>query len=180
MLSISVSLVAVFIPILLMGGIVGRLFREFAVTFSRGDRGFAWCVSLTTTPMMCAHLLQARTRSSMAGCIAPVSAASTGSWIVRPDAARGAAASGHHAAGAARHIGLNVYLYISVPKGFFPQQDTGRMTGTIQADQDTSFQAMQGMLLQMVESSRADPAVETVTAFTGGSGGGGSTINTAA
>ena len=74
-------------------------------------------------------------------------------------------------------IGLNVYLFVKVPKGFFPQQDNGRMQGTILGDQDTSFQAMQGTVLRMVKIVEADPAIETVTASTGGSGGGGSTIN---
>ncbi len=74
-------------------------------------------------------------------------------------------------------IGLNVYLFIKVPKGFFPQQDNGRMQGTILGDQDTSFQAMEGVLLQMVKIVQADPAIDTITASTGGSGGGGGTIN---
>ena len=76
-------------------------------------------------------------------------------------------------------IGLNIDLFIHIPKGFFPQQDIGRMTGTILADQDSSFQSMQSRLLQAVKIVRADPGVETVTGSTGGSGGGGNTINQA-
>ena len=178
-LTISVSLVAVFIPLLLMGGIVGRLFREFAVTLSVAI-AVSLVVSLTTTPMMCAHLL---TRARNARLDVPrqrarlqldraICTARTLRVVLRHPAITLLVL--------AATIGLNVYLFIRVPKGFFPQQDTGRMNGTIIADQDTSFQSMQGILLQMVNIVRADPAVDTVTGSTGGSGGGGSTINRAA
>jgi len=175
--TISVSLIVVFIPLLLMGGIVGRLFREFAVTMSVAI-AISMAISLTTTPMMCAHLLKEHTshgwlyRTSERGF----------NWIVglygrtldrvlrHPSITLGVLAA---------TIALNVYLFIHVPKGFFPQQDNGRLNGTIIADQDTSFQAMQGSLQQMVKIVQQDPAVETVAGYTGGSGGYGNTLNTA-
>ena len=136
-------------------------------------------VSLTTTPMMCAHLLKEHEAARLA-----VSDQRARLQLdcrpVRPDAATRARASARSRWWCwLATIGLNVYLFVRVPKGFFPQQDTGRMNGTILGDQDTSFQAMQGILLQMVKIVQADPAVDTVTGFTGGSGGGGSTINQA-
>ena len=167
----SVSLVAVFIPLLLMGGIVGRLLREFAVTLSVAI-GVSMVVSLTATPMMCAHLLKeheshGRLYQTVEGIF---------NWIV--------GLYGKALDLVLRHsfvtllillttIGLNVYLFLRVPKGFFPQQDTGRMSGQIIADQDTSFQSMDKTLLQMVNIVAADPAVDTVNGFTGGGGGGG-------
>ena len=174
-LTISLSLVAVFIPLLMMGGIVGRLFREFAVTLSVAI-AVSMFVSLTATPMMCAHLLREQTehgwfyRTSERGF----------NWVVNN--------YGRTLAVVLRHplltlfillatIGLNVYLFVRVPKGFFPQQDNGRMMGAIQADQDTSFQAMDKILRQTVDIVDQDPAVDTVNGFTGG--GGGSTTNTA-
>jgi multidrug efflux pump len=176
-LTISVSLVAVFIPLLMMGGIVGRLFREFAVTMSVAII-ISMAISLTTTPMMCAYLLKEHEshgwlyRTSERGF----------NWIV--------GLYGSTLARVLRHpaltlgvlcatIGLNVYLFIHVPKGFFPQQDNGRLQGTIIADQDTSFQSMEGTLLRMVNIVKDDPAVDTVSGFTGGSGGNGNTINQA-
>ena len=173
MLTISVSLVAVFIPLLLMGGIVGRLFREFAVTLSVAI-AVSMVVSLTATPMMCAHLLKERSAPT-AGCTGPASGLSTGWWNLY----------GRTLSVALRFraitllvllatIGLNVYLFIRVPKGFFPQQDNGRIQGSIQADQDTSFQAMDKIMLPMINIVAADPAVDTVNGFTGGS-----TYNTA-
>ena len=174
-LTISISLVAVFIPLLMMGGIVGRLFREFSVVLSVAI-GVSMLVSLTTTPMMCAHLLR---EHESHGRIYKMNEA-VFNWIVD--------VYGRTLQRVLRHPGLtllvlagtvalNVFLFIRVPKGFFPQQDNGRMQGTVLGDQDTSFQSMQGILLQMVQIVQADPAVDTVTASTGGSGGGGSTIN---
>ncbi len=174
-LTISISLVAVFIPLLLMGGIVGRLFREFSVVLSVAI-AVSMVVSLTTTPMMCAYLLK---EHESHGWMYRTSERAF-NWIVD--------AYGRSLTRVLRHpvitllvltatIGLNVYMFIRVPKGFFPQQDNGRMQGTIIGDQDTSFQAMQNVLLQMVKIIQADPAIDTVTASTGGSGGGGSTIN---
>ncbi|MBV8272836.1 MAG: efflux RND transporter permease subunit [Cupriavidus sp.] len=168
-LSMSLSLIAVFIPLLLMGGIVGRLFQEFAITLSVAIM-VSLVVSLTTTPMMCARLLR------------PVSEESQGRF--------------HHATervftwmqqGYARTLGvalrhstlvwivllatvaLNVWLYVIVPKGFFPQQDTGRLIGFIRADQATSFQAMQTKLDNFIRIVQSDPAVVNVVGFTGGS-----------
>jgi multidrug efflux pump len=176
-LSISTSLVAVFIPLLLMGGIVGRLFREFAVTLTVAIV-VSMVVSLTATPAMCAHLLKEQEshgwlyRASERGF----------NWVV--------GAYGRTLAGVLRYpaitlavllatIALNVYLYIYVPKGFFPQQDNGRMMGAIQADQDTSFQAMDKILLQMIKIIVTDPGIDTVNGFTGGGGPGGGAMNSA-
>jgi multidrug efflux pump len=178
-LSISISLVAVFIPILLMGGVVGRLFRELAVTLSIAIL-ISLAVSLTTTPAMCARLLRADDhqshgrlyRASERGfdAILRMYDASL-SWVLRHP--RGVLAL------AVLTVGLNVYLFIVVPKGFFPQQDTGRLTGSIQGAQDISFQAMEQKLTQVVGLIADDPAVDNVIGFTGGSGGGGATTNTA-
>jgi len=171
-ITITISLIAVFIPILLMGGIVGRLFREFAVSLSVAII-VSMVVSLTATPAMCAHLLR---QHEAHGRLYDISERGF-NWIVK--------AYGRTLAGVLRYpaitlcillatIGLNVYLYIHVPKGFFPQQDNGRIIGSIQADQDTSFQAMDGILQTMVKIVVADPAVDTVNGFTGGWAGGNS------
>jgi multidrug efflux pump len=167
-LSMSLSLIAVFIPILLMGGIVGRLFREFSVTLSVAIL-VSLVVSLTTTPMMCAALLrpegerrQNRFSSSLESFYNTLLAGyrTTLAWSLR------------HAflvlLTLFATVGLNVYLYTIVPKGFFPTQDTGRLFGAVRGDQGISFQAMREKLARFVELVRADPAVETVTAFTGG------------
>ena len=182
-LSISISLIAVFIPILLMGGIVGRLFREFAVTLSAAIL-ISLVVSLTTTPMLCATLL-GKTAESSGGRHGRLYRASerffdgmhrfyarTLGWVLRHP----------HSilAVAILTVAVNAYLFVVVPKGFFPQQDTGRLTGMVQAAQDISFQAMRDKLGQIVEIIRSDPAVENVIGFTGGGGGGsGTTTNTA-
>jgi multidrug efflux pump len=175
--TISVSLVAVFIPLLMMGGIVGRLFREFAVTMSVAIV-ISMAVSLTTTPMMCAHLLKEHTSH---GWMYQTSERGF-NWIVTlygKTLDRVLRHPGITLAVLFATIGLNVYLFIHVPKGFFPQQDNGRLQGTIIADQDTSFQAMEKDLSQMVKIVQADPAVSTVTGFTGSQGGNGNTINQA-
>ncbi len=169
--SMSTSLVAVFIPILLMGGIVGRLFREFAVTLSA-----AICVSLfvslTTTPMMCARFLKRdRGYHNLAYRIAE--RAFDGLHHFYDICLR--AVLRNQPAVLALTIGtvcLSVYLFVVVPKGFFPQQDTGRLTGNIQADQDTSFAAMSAKMTAFAHIVQQDPAIDTVTAFTGGGGGG--------
>jgi multidrug efflux pump len=188
-ISISLSLVAIFIPILGMGGIVGRLFREFAVTLSAAVL-VSLAVSLITTPMMCSRLL--RPEAS-----------------VRADSGRFASAGGYSAKGAARlyacllrfwtdavdcihegyartlpivlrhrmltllvlfmTIGFNLYLYVIVPKGFFPQQDVGQIFGMIRADQGISFQTMRRKLVALMEEVRRHPAVAAVGGFTGGS-----------
>ncbi|MGD1101154.1 MAG: multidrug efflux RND transporter permease subunit [Terriglobia bacterium] len=176
-LSISVSLVAVFIPILLMGGIVGRLFREFAVTLSVAIL-VSLVVSLTATPSMCAHML--RQHESHGWMYRTSERAFNGvvkfygrtlSTVLRFPAITLAVLLAT--------IALNVYLYIHVSKGFFPQQDNGRISGTIIGDQDTSFQAMDGILRQMIDIVDADPAVDTVNGFTGGGGPRGGAMNTA-
>jgi multidrug efflux pump len=165
-LSMSVSLVAVFIPLLLMGGIVGRLFREFAVTLS-----VAICVSLvislTTTPMMCAHLLRGRRDH---GWLYRFTERAFQSLVNLYGATLAAAlrAAPLTMAILLGTIGLNVYLFIHVSKGFFPMQDNGRLMGSIQGDQDTSFQAMDRILQRMIAIVDADPAVATVNGFTGG------------
>jgi len=170
-LSISVSLVAVFIPILLMGGIVGRLFREFAVTLSVAI-AVSMVVSLTTTPMMCATLLKPaaeerhgwlfRVTEGMFNAIL-WSYEKTLGWVLRFQALT--------MLDTLATLGLTIYLYVIVPKGFFPQQDTGRIVGSIQADQKTSFQAMEYLLRRFSATCSADPAVAGVIAFTGGTGG---------
>jgi len=170
-LSISTSLVAVFIPILLMGGLVGRLFREFAIVLSIAIL-VSLVVSLTTTPMMCAALLRARrspAREGLTGRILRAYDASLG-WVLRHPATVVLIAVATFA--------LNVVLFVVIPKGFFPQQDNGRLSGSVIAAQDVSFQAMRQKLTRYVEIVRADPAVATVTAYTGGGAGGrGTTTN---
>ncbi|MBY4895470.1 efflux RND transporter permease subunit [Cupriavidus sp. AU9028] len=169
-ISMSLSLIAVFIPLLLMGGIVGRLFHEFAITLSVAIL-VSLVVSLTTTPMMCAHLLKRPARQREPGRFYRATERVFG-WM-NDRYARSLSV-------ALRHgklvwlvllvtVGLNVWLYVIVPKGFFPQQDTGRLIGFIRADQATSFQAMRGKLDNFIRIVQADPAVENVTGFTGGS-----------
>src|SRR6202790_2974831 len=170
--TISVSLIAVFIPLLLMGGIVGRLFREFAVTLSVAIL-VSMAVSLTATPMMCAHLLKDQPSH---GWMYRTSERAF-DWVVNQYGRTLSIALRFRAITLLvllATIGLNVYLFILVPKGFFPQQDTGRIQGSILADQDTSFQAMDKIMLPMINIVAADPAVDTVNGFTGGS-----TFNTA-
>jgi multidrug efflux pump len=173
--TISMSLVAVFIPLLMMGGIVGRLFREFAVTLSVAIF-VSMVISLTTTPMMCAYLLRVEPQH---GWLYQKSE-NVFNWMVNFYGRTLAAVLRHPALtllSLLATVGLTVFLYIHTSKGFFPQQDTGRLNGQIQADQDTSFQTMDGTLRQMVGIIDADPAVDTVNAFSGG--GGGTTTNTA-
>ncbi|HWB99245.1 MAG TPA: multidrug efflux RND transporter permease subunit [Bryobacteraceae bacterium] len=174
-LTISVSLVAVFIPLLLMGGVVGRLFREFAVTMSVAI-AVSLLVSLSTTPMMCAHMLRRHREHGWAY----HASERAFQWVVALYGKTLSRVLRHPAitlAALLATIGLNVYLFVRVPKGFFPQQDNGRMMGVILADQDTSFQSMERMLRRTIEIVRADPAVGTLDAFTGGTWG--STTNTA-
>ncbi|WP_341247849.1 efflux RND transporter permease subunit [Cupriavidus pauculus] len=168
-LSMSLSLIAVFIPLLLMGGIVGRLFQEFAITLSVAIL-VSLVVSLTTTPMMCAQLLR------------PVREETQGRFHRTTERMFMSLQNGYaRTLGVAlRHgpvvwvvllltIALNVYLYVIVPKGFFPQQDTGRLIGFIRADQATSFQLMRTKLDNFIKIVQSDPAVVNVTGFTGGS-----------
>ncbi len=167
-LSMSLSLIAVFLPILLMGGIVGRLFREFAVTLSIAIL-ISLLVSLSTTPMMCSRLLKVD-RNYRPGRFLRASEACF-DWL-----------HSHYERSlgpALRHprltllallvtIGLNGYLYVTIPKGFFPQQDTGRLIGNIQGDQSISFQLMRQKLAQFLAIVGTDPAVASVEGFTGG------------
>jgi multidrug efflux pump len=170
-LSISVSLVAVFIPIFLMGGIVGRLFREFAATLSVAV-GISLLVSLTATPMMCATLLRSKGRQRHG-------------WLYRANEATFNGVLRFYQwtlTRVLRHplitllvligvVVLNVWLYLTAPTELFPQQDTGRLSGKIQADQDTSSQTMRRLVGQFARVTGEDPAVEDVVAFSGGSGG---------
>ncbi len=165
-LSMSASLIAVFIPMLLMGGIVGRLFHEFAVTLSIAI-AVSLAVSLTTTPMMCAHLLKThREHGWLYRVTERVFQASIDLYGATLSAALRAAPL--TLAILLATIGLNVYLFTHVSKGFFPLQDNGRLMGAIQGDQDTSFQSMNKILQQMIAIVDADPAVATVNGFTGG------------
>lgn len=167
--SMTLSLVAVFLPILFMGGMMGRLFREFAVTLSVAIL-VSLVVSLTTTPMMCARLLTP-------------GAVPHGRWYRLSERAfeSGRAGYARSLAWVLRHprvmlgltlgtMAVSIYLYTIVPKGFFPQQDTGRMFGIVQGPQDISFQAMRQKLMEVTEIIRTDPAIETVTGFSGGGG----------
>ena len=176
-LSISISLIAVFTPILLMGGIVGRLFREFAVTLSVAII-VSMIISLTTTPMMCAILLK------------PEKEHKPGRFSAWTESMFDRLRGGYEwsLARVLLHpsitifvlvllVGVSGYLFYIVPKGFFPEQDTGRLNGNIQADQATSFQAMNLRLQQMLKIVKADPGVDNVVGFTGG--GGGTSTNTA-
>jgi multidrug efflux pump len=169
-LTISISLVAVFIPLLFMGGIVGRLFREFAVTLSTAIV-VSMIISLTTTPMMCAYLLRSE-REQQHG---RVYLAAERSFQRLLDAYRGSLQW------VLRHprltilvllltVALNVALIVVIPKGFFPQQDTGAISGGMQGPQDASFPAMNNSLQQIVGVIKSDPAVDNVIAFTGGGG----------
>jgi multidrug efflux pump len=171
--AMSLSLVAVFIPILLMGGLPGRMFREFAVTLSATIM-VSLLLSLILTPMMCARFLKVRPpRERSAGVLR--------SWI-RMVGERLWEAYGVSLRWALTHgrfmmlllaatIGLNFYLYASVPKGFFPQQDTGQLLGFFRVDQGTSFYAMRPKLEQFRNILLQDPAIESVTGFAGGRGG---------
>jgi multidrug efflux pump len=177
-LSMSISLVAVFIPILLMGGIVGRLFREFAVVLSVAVL-VSLAISLTTTPMMCALLLRPhdphhRPRLAVLG------------ERIFDEITR---AYGRSLTVALRHpaivmiiflstFAVNVHLFNIVPKGFFPQQDNGRLAANIVAQQDVSFATIQEKMVRYANILKEDPAIDTVTLFTGGGGGRGTTANT--
>ena len=167
-LSMSTSLVAVFIPILLMGGIVGRIFREFAVTLSVAVT-ISMIVSLTTTPMMCAKLLKSEKtqkhnalyRASERGFEWLYEGYATSlRWVLRHQPLILGVTFGT--------VCLAVYLYVIVPKGFFPQQDTGRLNGTARAAEDISFQSMREKLAQYIDIVQHDPAVDIVAGFVGG------------
>jgi multidrug efflux pump len=168
--SISISLIAVFIPLLLMGGIVGRLFREFAVTLSTAIL-VSMVISLTTTPMMCAYLLRnehsrKHGRIYMAterffDWILSIYRRSL-HWVLENPVLTLTVLL--------LTIALNVVLVIRIPKGFFPQQDTGSLAGGVQGPQDSSFPAMNESIIQIGKVIKSDPAVQNVIAFTGGQG----------
>ena len=178
-LSMSTSLIAVFIPILLMGGIVGRLFREFAVTLSAAI-GVSLVVSLTTTPMLSAKFLK------------PHSDLRKG-WFFRMGERHLGRLTAEYERGlrwVIRHqvttlivflitFALNIYLFLIVPKGFFPQQDTGRLSGSVQTQQDASFLSTRDRMQQVVSRLQTDPGVENTLAFLGGGGPGGGASNSA-
>ena len=167
-LSMSTSLVAVFIPLLLMGGIVGRLFREFAITLSIAI-GISLLVSLTTTPTMCAKFLRPA-RDNRHNRFYRASEA-VFDWMLRSYRRALGGALKHSFAMLCLTIAvacLSVFLYIKVPKGFFPQQDTGRIGGSVQAAQDISFQAMRRKMQRYVQIVMTDPAVNSVVGFAGG------------
>jgi multidrug efflux pump len=169
--SMSTSLVAVFIPILMMTGIVGRLFREFAVTLSVAI-GVSMIVSLTTTPMMCAKFLRRESEEGH-GRLYQWSE-KWFEWMLETYAAGLRFVLAHQPATLLTvflAVSLNVFLFWLVPKGFFPQQDTGRMMGAIQAEQDISFQAMKQKLVRFTDTVSVDHAVANAVAFCGGSGG---------
>jgi multidrug efflux pump len=168
-MSISISLIAVFIPILLMGGIVGRLFREFAVTLSVSIL-ISLVISLTATPMMCARLLKPHRHVETRGRFFQWSERAFTSvisgyerslgWVLRHQPLTLAVTLLTMAA--------TIFLYVKVPKGFFPQQDSGRLTGSIQADQQTSFQSMQRKLSEFMAIVMKDPDIESANGFLGG------------
>jgi multidrug efflux pump len=165
-LSMSTSLIAAFIPILLMGGIMGRIFREFAITLSAAV-AISMVVSLTTTPMMCSRLLRGDEKQRKHNWLYRASErgfqkiydgyASSLGWVLRhqPMILGLALAT----------VGLAVYLYIVIPKGFFPQQDTGALIGNARASEDISFQSMRDKMMQFMAIVRADPAVAETAGF---------------
>lgn len=168
--SISVSLVAVFIPILLMAGIVGRLFREFAVTLATAIV-VSMVISLTTTPAMCAHLLKPEepgkhgrfyrwSEKFFSGMLSVYRVSLE--WVLENP--------GFTLVVLLLTIALNFYLIVRIPKGFFPQQDTGALVGGVQGPQDASFPFMNNSILELVKVIKADPAVANVNAYTGGNG----------
>ncbi len=172
-LSISISLIAVFIPLIFMGGIVGRLFREFAVTLSSAVL-ISLVISLTTTAMLCAYIL----KPGAAAGASPAAPGRAARWA-RASFSRILAVYGRGLDWSLDHapvmlvlligtIGLTIYLYVVAPKGFFPQQDTGQINCGIRADQSISFQATEDKLRQVIGIIAHDPAVQHVVGFTGG------------
>ncbi len=170
-LTMSTSLIAVFIPLLMMGGIVGRLFREFAVTLSTAIL-VSMVVSLTTTPMMCAHLLKERQGEKHGRIYRASERFFDGmlniykhslSWVLDN--------SGLMLVVLLLTIALNVVLIIKIPKGFFPQQDTGAVVGGMQGPQDASFPVMDASARAIIKVIKSDPAVQNAICYTGGNGG---------
>jgi len=178
-LSISLSLIAVFIPLLFMAGQPGRLFREFAITLSASVL-ISLVVSLTTTPMMCAWLLDrnkdgVKKRHKPAGRLVRTTERAYDGLLHAYERALDWALDAKLTVMLvlAAVVALNVWLFVAVPKGFFPQQDSGQIMGGMRADQSISFDDMQRKLRSLVDIIRADPAVDTVVGFTGGSRAGG-------
>jgi multidrug efflux pump len=171
--SISMSLVAVFIPILLMGGIVGRLFREFAITLSTAIV-VSMIISVTTTPMMCAHLLKQHKKEEKHGRFYRISEKffdgmlhgyrRSLEWVLQNP--------GLVLVILIMVVALNVVLIIKIPKGFFPQQDTGALVGGVQGPQDASFPVMDQSIQALVRTIKADPAVANVVGYVGTGNGG--------
>ena len=170
-LAMSLSLVAVFLPILLMGGLVGRTFREFAITLSVAI-GISLIVSLTTTPMMCAFVLRGQRDQRRQGRF--LTAMERGFDAMRDFYGRTLKSALDHPRLVMlvllTTIGLNIYLFAIIPKGFFPQQDTGTLNGNLRADQSISFQAMVQKLRMAMSIVQQDPAVQDVVGYTGGGG----------
>jgi multidrug efflux pump len=176
--SMSLSLIAVFIPILLMGGMIGRLFREFAVALSVAIF-ISLVISLTTTPMMCAVFLRSdHTRRH--GRVYRMSERIFNGALFHYERSLSWALAHPRfmLALTLSTIAISVYLFVMIPKGFFPQQDSGRLSGNIQAAQDISFQAMRQKLTEVVDIIKSDPAVDNVIGFSGGGGSSSSTTNT--
>ncbi|HKC00085.1 MAG TPA: efflux RND transporter permease subunit [Terriglobales bacterium] len=170
--SISISLIAVFIPILMMGGIVGRLFREFAITVSTAIL-VSMVISLTTTPAMCAHFLKARSPEETHSRAYRISEKFFSGMlrVYRHSLLWALDNSGLMLIVLALTIALNVVVIVKIPKGFFPQQDTGALTGGVQGPQDASFTFTNYSILEIVKVIKADPAVAYVNAYTGGGRG---------
>jgi len=170
-LAMSLSLVAVFLPILLMGGLVGRTFREFAITLSVAI-GISLVVSLTTTPMMCAFVLRGQRGQHRQGRF--LTAMERGFDAMRDFYGRTLTSALDHPRLVMlvllTTVGLNIYLFAIIPKGFFPQQDTGTLNGNLRADQSISFQAMVQKLRTTMSIVQQDPAVQDVVGYTGGGG----------
>ena len=187
-LTISLSLVAVFIPLLFMGGQVGKFFREFAMTLSIAV-SISLLISLTTTPMMCAMLLKKERLPAHRKSLVQQGRGAVGRLLERMQAGLqrgyGLALDGALAAPwtvmgvLAVVIALNVYLFMAIPKGFFPEQDNGQLSGGLRADQSISSTALADKLQQAVDIVRRDPAVATVVGFSGGGGAGGGFLSAA-
>ncbi|WGL97166.1 multidrug efflux RND transporter permease subunit MdtC [Arsenophonus sp. aPb] len=167
-LSMSISLIAVFIPLFFMGGLVGRFFHEFAITLATAIL-ISLFVSLSLTPMMCAYLLKKTKKHS------PHKISGVGRLLLKIQQSYGVtlnwvlAHQRNVLLVLLATIGLNIYLYISIPKTFFPEQDTGRLLGYVRADQSISFQAMKTKMTQFMIQLAKDPSIDNVTGFTGGS-----------
>ncbi len=171
--SISMSLIAVFIPILMMGGIIGRLFREFAVTLSTAVV-ISMIISLTTTPTMCAHLLKAHKEGEKHNWLYRTSEKGFNGmiWVYRRSLAWVLDNPGLTLVVLLLTIALNVLVYVRLPKGYFPQQDTGIIMGQVQGPQDASFPFMNFSMVSLINVVKADPAVAHVLAYTGGGNAG--------